>query len=112
LPGIETKLQFFKSFAINFNIPGKADQLNILRQGGTDSHKDNIDCMNAFCTIVVFGNFEGGDLVLSEIGITIKIKGGYIILLKSALLEHFNLLIIENIFAIVYYLRRYFYNEV
>src|SRR5215216_5116061 len=30
LPGIETKLQFFKSFVINFSIPGKADQLNIL----------------------------------------------------------------------------------
>ena len=102
LPGIETKLRFFKSFAINFSIPGKADQLNILRQGGTDPHKDNVDCMNAFCAIVVFGDFEGGDLVLSEIGITIEIKGGYIILLRSALLEHFNLLIIGNRFAIVY----------
>ncbi|CAI2195241.1 8091_t:CDS:1, partial [Funneliformis geosporum] len=55
-------------------IPGKADQLNILRQGDTDPHKDNVDCMNAFCAIVVFGDFEGGDLVLSEIGITIEIK--------------------------------------
>ena len=68
--------------------------------------------MNAFCAIVVFGDFEGGDLVLSEIGITIEIKGGYIILLRSALLEHFNLLIIRNRFAIVYYLRKFFYNEV
>jgi hypothetical protein len=112
LPGIETKLQFFKSFAINFSIPGKADQLNTLRQGATDPHKDNVDCLNAFCAIVVFGEFEGGDLVLSEIGITIEIKGGYIVLLRSALLEHFNLLIIGNRFAIVYYLRKYFYNEI
>ncbi|CAI2200086.1 11340_t:CDS:1, partial [Funneliformis geosporum] len=45
-------------------IPGKADQLNILRQGSTDLYKDNVDCMNAFCAILVFENFEGGDLVL------------------------------------------------
>jgi len=77
-----------------------------------DPHKDNLDCMYAFCAIVVFGDFEGEDLVLSEIGITIKIKGGYIVLLRSALLEHFNLLVIRNRFAIVYYLRKYFYNEV
>jgi len=58
--------------------------------------------------IVVFGDFEGGDLVLSEIGIVIEIKCGYIILIRSALLEHFNLYVLNNRFSIVYYLKKVF----
>ena len=112
LPGVKTNLSFFKSFAINISIPGNNDKLNEQRQGATDPHKDNNDCKNAFCVIVVFGKFEGGDLVLSEIGIVIEIKCGYIVLIRSALLEHFNLHVLNNRFSVVYYLKKTFYNEI
>ena len=42
---------------------------DLIRQAATDPHKDQNDCLYAFCAVVVFGNFEGGDLVLSEIGV-------------------------------------------
>ena len=74
LPGVKTNLSFFKSFAINISIPENNDKLNEQRQGATDPHKDNNDCKNAFCVIVVFGEFERKDLVLSEIGIVIEIN--------------------------------------
>jgi len=112
LPGVKTNLSFFKSFAINISIPGNNDKLNEQKQGATDPHKDNNDCKNAFCMIVVFGEFEGGDLVLSEIGIVIEIKCGYIVLIRSALLEHFNLHVLNNRFSVVYYLKKTFYNEI
>ena len=60
------------------------------RQGAVDVHKDDNDILYAFCVIVVFGDFEEEDLVLSEIGISLEIENGYIVLLRSALLEHFN----------------------
>ena len=112
IPNIETNLLLFKSFAINFSIPGNYDQLNKKRQGATDPHKDYNDCMYAFYIIVVFGDFEEGDLVLSEIGIIIEVKCEYIVLIRSALLEHFNLRVLNNRFSIVYYLKKKFYNEI
>jgi hypothetical protein len=112
LPGIKTNLSFFKSFAINLSITDENDELNSIRQGATDSHKDKHDCKYGFCVIVVFGKFEGGDLVLSEIGIIIEVKCGFIILIRSALLEHFNLKVLKNRFSIVYYLKKSFYNEI
>ncbi|CAI2189547.1 16586_t:CDS:2, partial [Funneliformis geosporum] len=74
LPGIKTNLSFFKSFAINLSITDENDELNSIRQGATDPHKDKHDCKYVFYVIVVFGKFEGGDLVLSEIGIVIEVK--------------------------------------
>jgi len=109
---IKTNLSFFKSFSINLSITEEDDKLNLVRQGATDPHKDNNDCKYAFCVIVVFGDFEGGDLVLSEIGIVVEVKCGFIILLRSALLEHFNLNVLKNRFSIVYYLKKSFFNEI
>ena len=68
IPNIKTNLSFFKSFAINFGLQ-KEVKGDLIRQGTTDPHKDQYDCLYAFCVIVVFGNFEGGDLVLGEIGV-------------------------------------------
>ena len=78
----------------------------------TDPHKDDNDCLYGFCVIVVFGNFEGGNLILSEIGVVIRIEGGYIIFLRSALLEHCNSYVTKgNRFSIVFYLRKTIFNE-
>ncbi|CAI2199300.1 18303_t:CDS:1, partial [Funneliformis geosporum] len=76
LPDIETNLSFFKSFAINLSIVDENDELNSIRQDATNPHKDKNDCKYTFCVIVVFGNFEGEDLVLSKIGIVIEVKCG------------------------------------
>ena len=71
-----------------------------------------IVCM-LFCVVVVFGNFKGGDLNLDEIGIVMEIQGGYIILFRSALLNHFNSLVLDGKrFSIVFYLRKFLYNEI
>ena len=61
---------------------------------------------------MIFRNFEDGDLVLSEIGIVIEVKCGYVILIRSAFLEYFNLKVLKNRFSIVYYLNKFFYNKI
>jgi hypothetical protein len=38
--------------------------------------------------MVVFGKFSGGDLILKELGISMEIRGGFVVLLRSALLGH------------------------
>ena len=78
----------------------------------TDPHKDDNDCLYSFCIIVVFGNFEGENLILSEIDIVIRIEGEYIIFLRSALLEHCNSYVTKrNRFSIIFYLRKTIFNE-
>ena len=103
---VKTNLSFFKSFIINLSILRENDKLNLIRQGITDSYKDNNYCKYAFYVIVIFGDFEGEDLVLSEIDIVIEVKYSYIILLRSALLEYFNLNVLKNRFSIIYYLKK------
>ncbi len=88
LSNIKTSLSLFKSFIINFNI-GENDN-GSTKQEAVDVHKDDNNVLYAFCVIVVFGNFEEGDLVSSEIGISLEIENGYIVLLRSTLLEYFN----------------------
>ena len=110
LPSIKTELSFFKTFAINFGLEDE-NREQLQRQGATDPHTDKNDCLYAFCVIVVFGKFEGEELVLSEIGIVIEIKCGYIVFLRSTLLEHFNLHVLGNRFSIVFYLRKTIFNE-
>ena len=103
MPNIKTNLSFFKSFAINSGLQEEADS-DLISQN---------DCLYAFCAVVVFGDFEGGDLVLSEIGLVIEIKCGYIILLRSSLLEHFNTKVLKGKRdSIVFYLRKFIYNEI
>ena len=65
-----------------------------IRQRAINFHKDDNDCLFAFYAIVVFREFKGGDLILDEINIIIKIKNEYIVILRSAFLEHCNSYII------------------
>ncbi len=68
--------------------------------------------MYSFCVIIVFENFERENLILGEISIIIKIKDGYVIFLRSALLDYYNSYITkENRFLIVFYLRKTIFNE-
>src|SRR6266498_3523172 len=109
IPNIKTDLSFFKTFSINFSLQEKDQNI---RQGVTDPHKDDNDCLYSFCIIVVFGNFEGENLILSEIGVVIRIEGEYIIFLRSALLEHCNSYVIKrNRFSIIFHLRKTIFNE-
>ncbi len=71
-----------------------------------------MDCLYNFCVVIIFEDFEGRNMVLSEIGVVIEIEGEYIVILKSALLEHFNLHILKNRFFIIFYLRKTFYSEI
>jgi len=71
-----------------------------------------INCLYDFYVVVIFEDFEGENIVLSEIGVVIEIKGGYIVILRSALLEHFNLYVLKNRFSIVFYLRKTFYSKI
>ncbi len=112
LLGIKTDLSFFKSFAINFSILEETNQLNIKRQNAINPHKDIMNYLYNFCVIVIFEDFEEENIILSEIGIIIEIEDGYIIILKSAFLEYFNLHILKNRFSIVFYLRKTFYSEI
>ena len=103
IPNIKINLSFFKSFAINFGLQEETNS-DLIRQGATDPHKDQNDCLYAFCAVVVFGDFEGGDLVLSEIGLVIEIKYGHIILLRSFLLEYFNTKILKGKEILLYFI--------
>src|SRR6266498_1466752 len=93
ISNIKTDLSFFKTFSINFSLQEKDQNI---RQRATNPHKDDNDCLYDFCVIVVFGNFERRDLILGEISIIIKIKGGYVIFLRFALLDYCNLYITKE----------------
>src|SRR6266542_1541314 len=46
IPNIKTDLSFFKTFSINFSLQEKDQNI---RQGATDPHKDDNDCLYGFC---------------------------------------------------------------
>ena len=71
-----------------------------------------MDCLYNFCVVIIFEDFEGRNMVLSEIGVVIEIKGKYIVILRSALLKYFNLHVLKNRFFIIFYLRKTFYSEI
>jgi hypothetical protein len=55
----------------------------------TDGHRDWSD--NRLCVIVPFGNWEGGEIVLHELGLVIKMHSGDALAFPSCNITHFNL---------------------
>ena len=71
-----------------------------------------MDCLYNFCVVIIFEDFEGGNIILSKIDVVIEIEGGYIVILRSALLKYFNLHVLKNRFFIIFYLRKTFYFKI
>jgi predicted 2-oxoglutarate/Fe(II)-dependent dioxygenase YbiX len=63
-------------FAINLNV-------------ATICHRDEKD--DGSCTLVPFGEFDGGEIVLEEVGLIIKLRPGDILYFRSTDLTHYNL---------------------
>jgi hypothetical protein len=55
----------------------------------TNAHRDWID--KHLCVVIPFGDWEGGEIVLYELGLVIKLKPGDILIFPSCHITHFNL---------------------
>jgi hypothetical protein len=55
----------------------------------TDGHRDYMD--KKICVVIPFGNWEGGEICLYELGLVIKLKAGDILIFPSCDITHFNL---------------------
>jgi hypothetical protein len=55
----------------------------------TDGHRDHID--KKICIVIPFGEWEGGEICLYELGLVIKLKAGDILVFPSCDITHFNL---------------------
>lgn len=74
--GDSTSLHPFTSFVINFNV-------------STLVHRDYKD--KEVCIVFQFSNCKGGELVLVEPGIVIRLRHGDGVIFRSAEISHFNL---------------------
>ena len=55
----------------------------------TTPHRDHSD--TRMCIVIPFGEWEGGDLCLHELGLVIKLSPGDIFVFPSRKITHFNL---------------------
>lgn len=55
----------------------------------TDGHRDWSD--KCLCVVIPFGLWDGGEIVLHELGVVIKMKSGDILVFPSWKITHFNL---------------------
>jgi len=55
----------------------------------TDGHRDLKD--KRICVVIPFGEWEGGEICLYELGLVIKLKAGDILIFPSCDITHFNL---------------------
>jgi hypothetical protein len=66
----------FTGFVVNINIKSRP-------------HRDAGDYK--LCEVIVIGDHKGGELVLVEPGLVIKLKSGNVVIFSSNLITHFNL---------------------
>ncbi|KIY61466.1 hypothetical protein CYLTODRAFT_315268, partial [Cylindrobasidium torrendii FP15055 ss-10] len=77
LPGqASPPLYPFAGYVVNFNIVTRA-------------HRDHHD--EGFCLVLALQDGKGGDLVLQEPGIVVRMRSGDCLLFRSANITHFNL---------------------
>jgi len=55
----------------------------------TDAHRDWSDKL--LCVVIPFGDWEGGEIVLYELGLVIKMKSWDVLVFPSFKIVHFNL---------------------
>ena len=65
--------------------PGCVINLQVATEGHLDSGDDTI------CVVIPFGDFEGGELVLSDAGLMINLQEGDVFIFPSFRLTHFNM---------------------
>lgn len=55
---------------------------------GVEYHNDSDDCINGFCWLIPFGDYDGAHLLFPELAIALEAKPGDVICFKSKLLLH------------------------
>jgi hypothetical protein len=58
---------------------------------------------NGMCTIVPVGDWEGGELIISHLGIMLKLIKGQVLMFRSSLLIHKNVLAKGVRFSMVFF---------
>lgn len=67
---------FFSGLVVNINAKSRA-------------HRDDGDLH--ICAVIPFGSFEGGELILYELGLVFELRTGDILIFESTSLTHFNM---------------------
>lgn len=55
----------------------------------TNAHRDKLD--KRICIVIPFGEWEGGEICLYELGLVIKLKAGDVLVFPSCDITHFNM---------------------
>ena len=55
----------------------------------TDAHRDGSDVK--LCVVIPFGRWKGGEIVLYELGLVLKLHSGHVLVFPSRIITHFNL---------------------
>ena len=101
--GVDTDT--YKKFHDNYNYLANTTPLKLLQVSGrccffglavlrnlqAEPHKDVSDAKKGWVAMCCDGDFEGGELVISELRLKIAFKPGDVIFFRSAILQHFIL---------------------
>jgi len=68
----------------------------------TKIHKDLGDIKCGICVIICWGDFEGGELVFTELMSCVPFPAGSIIMFWSAIISHYNLPVTGNRYSMVF----------
>lgn len=68
----------------------------VIRNVAADPHKDSSDYKNGWVGMCCFGDFTGGELVVSILGMKFQVQPGDVIFFRLTLLEHYVLPIIGD----------------
>jgi len=68
----------------------------------TKIHKDLGDIKCGICVIICWGDFEGGELVFTELMSCVPFPAGSIIMFRSAIISHYNLPVTGNRYSMVF----------
>lgn len=79
-----------------FDFKGCCFTLAIKSGGSEIPHIDFNDNPHGFAILVVLGQFDGADLALPQLGITIPIKHGQVLLINACLLVHYMTALLDG----------------
>ena len=91
-----TYLENYRQAHINSTLAGWTSSrracfqgLAVVRNLACDPHKDKSDKKDGYVAMMCFGDFSGGELVVTELGMRFAFQPGDVVLFRSAVLEHY-----------------------
>ena len=68
----------------------------------TKVHKDLGDIKGGICVIICWGKFTGGELVFTELTTYVPFPAGSILIFRSSIISHYNMLVDGERYSMVF----------